>query len=63
MQIDPLREYNASFEVYVYYDYQIDPNLSYQNIDLSDRILKAYATYMTNGEMYQYIINNLRLLY
>ena len=59
MQIDPLREYNASFEVYVYYDYQIDPNLTYQNIDLSDRILKAYATYMTNGEMYQYIINNL----
>ncbi len=59
MQINPLREYNASFEVYVYYDYQIDPNLTYQNIDLSDRILKAYATYMTNGEMYQYIINNL----
>ncbi len=59
MQIDPLREHNASFEVYVYYDYQIDPNLTYQNIDLSDRILKAYATYMTNGEMYQYIINNL----
>ncbi len=59
MQIDPLREHHALFEVYVYYDYQIDPNLTYQNIDLSDRILKAYGTYMTNGEMYQYIINNL----
>ena len=59
MQINPLREYNASFQLYVDYDYQIDPSLAYQNIDLSDRIIKAYATYMTNGEMYQYIIDNL----
>ena len=59
MQINPLREYNASFELYVDYDYQIIPDMSYQNIDLSNRILKAYATYMTNGEMYQYLIDNL----
>lgn len=59
MQINPLREYNASFQLYVDYDYRIDPSLSYQNIDLSDRIIKAYATYMTNGELYQYIIENL----
>ncbi|MGN0504938.1 MAG: hypothetical protein ACI4FZ_00130 [Lachnospiraceae bacterium] len=59
MQINPLREYNASFELYVDYDYQIMPGMSYQNIDLSDRILKAYATYMANGELYQYIIDNL----
>lgn len=58
MQIDPLREFHASFELYVNYDYQIMPNMAYQNIDLSNRILKAYATYMTNGELYQYIIDN-----
>ena len=58
MQIDPLREFHASFELYVYYDYQIMPNMAYQNIDLSDRILKAYATYMTNGELQQYVIDN-----
>ncbi|MBP3610845.1 MAG: hypothetical protein J6J42_10990 [Lachnospiraceae bacterium] len=58
MQIDPLREFNASFELYVNYDYQIMPDMAYQNIDLSDRILKAYATYMTNGELHQYIIDN-----
>ena len=58
MQIDPLREFHASFELYVNYDYQIMPNMAYQNIDLSDRILKAYATYMTNGELYQYVIEN-----
>lgn len=58
MQIDPLREFHASFEMYVDYNYQIMPDMAYQNIDLSDRILKAYATYMTNGELYQYIIDN-----
>lgn len=58
MQIDPLRDFHASFELYVYYDYQIMPDMAYQNVDLSDRILKAYATYMTNGELYQRVIDN-----
>lgn len=58
MQIDPLREFHASFELYINYDYQIMPDMAYQNIDLSDRILKAYATYMTNGELQQYVIDN-----
>lgn len=57
MQIDPLREFHASFEMYVNYNYQIMPDMAYQNIDLSDRILKAYATYMTNGELYEKIID------
>ena len=59
MKIDPLRQFHASFELYVNYDYQIMPDMAYQNIDLSDRILKAYATYMTNGELQQYVIDNL----
>ena len=59
MKINPLREYNASFQLYVDYEYKIDPTLTYQNIDLSDRIINAYSTYMTNGELYQYIIDNL----
>lgn len=59
MQIDPLRDFHASFELYVYYDYQIMPDMAYQNVDMSDRILKTYATYMTNGELQQYVIDNL----
>lgn len=59
MQIDPLRDFHASFELYVYYDYQIMPDMAYQNVDMSDYILKTYATYMTNGELQQYVINNL----
>ena len=59
MQINPTKEYNASFQLYMDYDYKINPELSVQDVDLSDRILKAYATYMTNGEMYNYILGNL----
>ncbi len=59
MKIDPLRKNVASFELYVKYDYHIDPSLTVQNPDLSSRILRAYATYMTNGEMYHYIMENL----
>ena len=59
MKIDPLREQIASVEFYLDYDYQIMPDMAYQNIDLSNRILKAYNTYMTNGELYQYILDNL----
>lgn len=59
MQIDPLRDFHASFELYVYYDYQIMPDMAYQNVDMSDRILKTYATYMTNGELQQYVMDNL----
>ncbi len=59
MKIDPLRKNVASFELYVQYDYQIDPDKTYQNPDLSNRILSAYATYMTNGELYHYIMQNL----
>ncbi len=59
MKIDPMRKNIASFELYVKYDYKIDPSLSVQDTDLSGRILRAYATYMTNGEMYHYIMQNL----
>lgn len=59
MQINPLREQVASFELYVDYDYQIMPEMTYQNVDLSDRILKTYETYMANGEMYRYVTSQL----
>lgn len=58
MKIDPLRNFYASFELYVHYDYQVIPELTYQNLDMSGRVLKAYLTYMTNGELQEYIINH-----
>lgn len=59
MKIDPLRENIASIEFYLDYNYQIMPDMAYQNIDMSDRILRAYSTYMTNGELHKYILDNL----
>ncbi len=59
MAIDPMKKTVASFELYVKYDYKIDPDKTYQDPDLSNRILRSYATYMTNGEMYHYIMENL----
>lgn len=59
MQINPFREFNASVQLYVATDYQIVPELTYQNIDLSGRILQSYLTYIKNGEMYQYILEHL----
>ncbi len=59
MKIDPLRKNIASFQLYVFYDYELNWDSTIQNIDFSNRILASYATYMTNGELYHYIINNL----
>lgn len=59
MGINPFREFNASLQLYVATDYQIVPELTYQNPDLSNRILRSYVTYMVNGDMYQYIISNM----
>ncbi len=59
MKINPYREFNASLQLYVATDYQIVPELTYQNIDLSNRILRSYLTYMVNGDMYQYIMEHM----
>ncbi len=59
MKINPYREYNASLQLYVATNYQIVPELTYQDIDLSNRILRSYITYMVNGDMYQYILEHL----
>lgn len=59
MQINPFREFNASVQLYVATDYQIVPELTYQNIDLSGRILQSYLSYMRSGEMYQYILEHI----
>lgn len=56
MKINPFREFNASLQLYIATDYQIMPDVIYQNPDLSNRILRSYITYMVNGDMYQYII-------
>lgn len=59
MKIDPFEKYTSSLVFYVNTDYQINPNLTYQNIDNTKSILKAYSELFNDGEMYDYIIQNL----
>ncbi len=57
MDIDPLKKNVASCQLHVKYEPQLLGQ--FQIKDLSDTILSSYATYMTNGEMYNYIRENL----
>ncbi len=61
MEIDPLRKNIATFQLYVNYEYTItsDMTAAGYNPDKTHQILAAYATYMTSGDMYSYIIENL----
>ena len=56
MTIDPMNKWVGSFVIYVDSKYQIDPTLTYQNIDRTNRLLTAYAGYLTGGELYNEIL-------
>lgn len=56
MTIDPMNKYVGSFVYYVDSKFRIDPSLTYQNIDLTNRLLMAYSRYLTGGEMYNEIL-------
>ena len=62
MKIDPMKKYIGSITIYIDSQYQIDPSLSYQNIDNTSRLVKAYSAYVANGELYNYILNHTKLL-
>ena len=59
MKIDPYNEWLGSVDFYVETDWQIMPELTYQNQNPANQIVRVYNTYITNGELYQYIIDRL----
>lgn len=59
MEIDPYNEWNGSIDFYVETDWQIMPELSYQNQNPANQIVRVYSTYISNGELYQYVIDRL----
>lgn len=59
MKIDPYNEWRGSIDFYVETDYKIMPDLSYQDQNIASQIVYVYNTYITNGELYQYIIDRL----
>lgn len=59
MEIDPYNEWRGSIDFYVETDWKIMPDSSYQNQNLANQIVRVYNTYITNGELYQYVIDRL----
>lgn len=59
MKIDPYNEWRGSIDFYVETDYQILPGMSVQNPNPAGQIVQVYSTYITNGELYQYIIERM----
>lgn len=59
MKIDPYNEWRGSIDFYVETDYQILPSMTVQNPNPAGQIVQVYSTYITNGELYQYIIERM----
>ncbi len=59
MRIDPYNEWWGSIDFYVETDWKIMPDLSYQNQNPANQIVRVYNTYISNGELYQYVIGRL----
>lgn len=59
MKIDPYNEWRGSIDFYVETDYQILPGMTVQNPNPAGQIVQVYSTYITNGELYQYIIERM----
>ena len=57
MTIDPMDKWIGNLQIYIDSKYQINPNISYQNIDMTNRLVSAYASYLQSGEFYQEIIS------
>ena len=58
MKTNALKKYVASFVLYIDSNYQIDPNLSYQNPDKTDSLASTYAAYLQSEELYAYVFDN-----
>lgn len=59
MGIDPYNEWRGSVDFYVETDWQLMPELSYQNQNVANQIVRVYSTYISNGELYQYVLERM----
>lgn len=59
MKIDPYNEWVGSVDFYVETGWQVLPEQSIQAQNPANQIVRVYDTYITNGELYQYIIDRL----
>lgn len=61
MKINPYDEYVSNISIYVDTDYQIMPGSVYQNFDNRRSLLNAYTTLALNGELGNYLSNELNI--
>lgn len=61
MKINPYDEYVSNISIYVDTDYQIMPGSVYQNFDTRRSLLSAYTTLALNGELGNYLSNELNI--
>lgn len=59
MKMDPYNEWLGSVDFYVETDWQVLPDQTIQAQNPANQIVRVYNTYITNGELYQYIIDRL----
>ena len=59
MKINPYNKKSVSGQFYIDSDYQINPELSFQNIDITTSIVRAYQALYTTGELAKYVNEHL----
>lgn len=59
MQINHFDEQIGTISYYIDTDYKINPKLTYQDTDLSNAVIKSYLALAQQGDMYNYIMDNL----
>ncbi len=59
MQLDPNNYYSASSMYYVSTDYQIMPDMTYQDIDYTNDVIQSYILYLQSSECLNYIQSKL----
>lgn len=59
MKINPYNKKSVSGQFYIDSDYQINPELTYQNLDITTSVVRAYQALYTTGELAKYVNEHL----
>lgn len=60
MKINPYNKQSVSGQFYIDSDYQIMPELTYQNADITTSVVRAYQALATTGELAKYVNEHLK---
>ena len=57
MKIDPMNKWEGNLQLYIDSKYQVNPGMSFQNTDPTNRLVSAYTSYLQSGELYSDLIS------